>query len=235
MNMRKIVVLLLGLVLMVSTQMIASDQYAVSLHVGYGHNLTYGSMANFDLGAYMPINQHFDMHANLRMSTANTYTVGLQMRPKFALPVGQFYLEDRMMANFVKRDNYQDFVHALSLGYMMQYINVQVGMYSRVFVPQPYEWRSDDEMICEPFNLLYRVEAYVRPETSLWNISLAVANVDDFQMERMWQPMAYIGAWYDINNHWRVQLTGKYKLAGMFHLNAHYYASDVRVGATYKL
>jgi hypothetical protein len=118
---------------------------------------------------------------------------------------------------------------------MMQYINVQVGMYSRAFVSQPYEWRSDDEMICEPFNLLYRVEAYVRPETSLWNISLAVANVDDFQMERMWQPMAYIGAWYDINNHWRVQLTGKYKLAGMFHLNAHYYASDVRVGATYKL
>ena len=99
-------------------------QYSVSLHVGYGHNLTYGSYANFDIDAYMPINQHFDMHANLRMSTTNTYTVGLQMRPKFALPVGQFYLEDRMMANFVKRDNYQDFVHALSLGYMMQYINV---------------------------------------------------------------------------------------------------------------
>ena len=33
--------------------------YHVSLHVGYGHNLTYGSMCNFDIDAYMPINPYF--------------------------------------------------------------------------------------------------------------------------------------------------------------------------------
>ena len=40
--------------------------YSVSLHVGYGHNLTYGSYANFDIDAYLPINRHFDMQANIR-------------------------------------------------------------------------------------------------------------------------------------------------------------------------
>lgn len=211
-----------------------SDQYAVSLHIGYGNNLTYGSMANFDIGAYMPIHQHFDMQANLRFSTADTYVIGVQLRPKFTLPVGQLYLEDRILTNIVARDSYNDFVHSLSVGYMMQYVNVQIGVFTRVIIPLPYEYRTGDEMILEPFNVLYKVEAFVRPKTSPWNISLCIANIDQYQMERVWQPMFYLGGWYDINEHWRVRLSGKLKLAGMFHLNAHYYASEIRVGAEYK-
>jgi hypothetical protein len=211
-----------------------SDQYAVSLHVGYGNNLTYGSMANFDISAYMPIHQHFDMQANLRFSTADTYAIGVQLRPKFTLPVGELYLEDRILTNIVARDSYNDFVHSLSVGYMMQYVNVQIGMFTRVIIPLPYEYRTGDEMILEPFNVLYKVEAFVRPKTSPWNISLCIANIDQYQMERVWQPMFYLGGWYDINEHWRVRLSGKLKLAGMFHLNAHYYASEIRVGAEYK-
>ena len=53
------------------------SQYSVSLHAGYGHNLTYGSYANFDLDAYMPINQHFDMQASVRTSTADFTTTGV--------------------------------------------------------------------------------------------------------------------------------------------------------------
>ena len=142
--------------------------YSVSLHVGYGHNLTYGSYANFDIDAYLPINRHFDMQANIRTTTANFYTVGVQLRPKFALPVGELYLEDRVMARWVVRDDINDFVHALSLGYMMQYVNVQVGMSTRIIIPQPYTFHTDDELIVEPFNVIYRVEAFVRPQTSPW-------------------------------------------------------------------
>ena len=235
----KKILLVFGLVLSLLMPTMAqvqpgSDQYAVSLHVGYGHNLTYGSMANFDVSAYMPINQHFDMQANLRFSTADTYTIGVQLRPKFTLPVGELYLEDRILTNIVARDSYNDFVHSLSVGYMMQYVNIQIGMFTRVIIPLPYEYRTGDEMILEPFNVLYKLEAFVRPKTSPWNISLGIANVDQYQMERVWQPMFYVGGWYDINEHWRVRLSGKLKLAGMFHLNAHYYASEIRVGAEYK-
>ncbi len=235
----KKILLVFGLVLSLLMPTMAqvqpgSDQYAVSLHVGYGHNLTYGSMANFDVSAYMPINQHFDMQANLRFSTADTYTIGVQLRPKFTLPVGELYLEDRILTNIVARDSYNDFVHSLSVGYMMQYVNIQIGIFTRVIIPLPYEYRTGDEMILEPFNVLYKLEAFVRPKTSPWNISLGIANVDQYQMERVWQPMFYLGGWYDINEHWRVRLSGKLKLAGMFHLNAHYYASEIRVGAEYK-
>ena len=232
-------ILSLGFLLLVAPMATAQVQhsdttYSVSLHAGYAHNLTYGSYGNFDIAAYLPINTYFEAEAQVRLSTANFYTFGVQVRPKFALPIGELYIEDRLLANLLKRDAYLDFTHAISLGYRMQYVDVQVGMFSRVMMPQSYEARTGEEMVCEPFNLLYSVTAFVQPATSPWNISLAIANIDDYQMERMWQPMFYLGGWYDINEHWRVSLNGKLKLAGMFHLNAHYYAAELRVGAEYK-
>ena len=231
---KRIIITFVGVLALFSNPLCASEQYSISLDMGYGHNLTYGSFANFDLGAYMPLNTHFEMQANVRMSTANTYAVGVQMRPKFALPVGEMYIEDRLLTSFIRREQFLDFVHALSVGYRMQYVNVQLGMTNRVMLPPTYELRAGDTFVCEPFDLLYRLEVYVRPATSVWNLSLALANVDEYQIERMWQPMFYLGGWYDINDHWRISLQGKLKLAGMFHLNAHYYASEVRVGAEYK-
>ena len=231
---KRIIITFVGVLALFSNPLCASEQYSISLDMGYGHNLTYGSFANFDLGAYMPLNTHFEMQANVRMSTANTYAVGVQMRPKFALPVGEMYIEDRLLTSFIRREQFLDFVHALSIGYRMQYVNVQLGMTNRVMLPPTYELRAGDTFVCEPFDLLYRLEVYVRPATSVWNLSLALANVDEYQIERMWQPMFYLGGWYDIDEHWRISLNGKLKLAGMFHLNAHYYASEVRVGAEYK-
>lgn len=231
---KRIIITFVGILALFSNPLCASEQYSISLDMGYGHNLTYGSFANFDLGAYMPLNTHFEMQANVRMSTANTYAIGVQMRPKFALPVGEMYIEDRLLTSFIRREQFLDFVHALSVGYRMQYVNVQLGMTNRVMLPPTYELSSGDTFVCEPFDLLYRLEVYVRPATSVWNLSLALANVDEYQIERMWQPMFYLGGWYDIDGHWRISLNGKLKLAGMFHLNAHYYASEVRVGAEYK-
>lgn len=208
--------------------------YSVSLHAGYGHNLTYGSMANFDIDAYLPINQHFDMQANVRTSTANVHTMGVQLRPKFALPKGELYLEDRLMARLIARDEVNEFLHAISLGYRMQYVDVQVGLINRVIMPLPYERNTLDKYIVEPFQLLYRLECFVRPVTSPWNIAIAISNADDYMIERPWTPMLYLGGWYDIDSHWRLRLSGKYKNAGMFHMNAHYYAAEVRVGGEYR-
>jgi opacity protein-like surface antigen len=208
--------------------------YSVSLHAGYGHNLTYGSFANFDIDVYMPINPYFEMQANVRTSTANFYTIGVQLRPKFALQKGELYIEDRLMARFIARDQVDELLHAISIGYRMQYIDVQLGVINRVIMPLPYERNTLDKYIVEPFQLLYRVEGFVRPLTSPWNIAIAISNADNYMIERPWVPMLYLGGWYDIDEHWRIRLSGKYKNAGMFHMDAHYYAAEVRVGAEYR-
>ncbi len=232
---KKLLLTLALLPLMAAAQIQPGDsRYSISLHAGYGHNRTYGSMGNFDIDAFMPINQHFEMQADIRMSTANFYSFGVQMRPKFALPVGEMFLEDRLMARLITRDAFNEVTQALSLGYRMQYVSIQLGMSTRLIIRQPYEWHSTESIICEPFNVLYRVEGFVRPQTSPWNISLCVSNMDNYQIERVWQPMFMLGSWYDPTDHWRVRLYAECKPTGMFHLNATYYGAEVRVGAEYR-
>ena len=84
-----------------------TNQYAVRLNIGYNHNTTttYGSYAGVDFGAFMPINQHFEMQADLRFTTANNHAIGVQMRPKFAVPVGEFFLEGRLLSYIPRTDS----------------------------------------------------------------------------------------------------------------------------------
>ena len=84
-----------------------TNQYAVRLNIGYNHNTTYGSYAGVDFGAFMPINQHFEMQADLRFTTANNHAIGVQMRPKFAVPVGEFFLEGRLLSGLYPKDGFQ--------------------------------------------------------------------------------------------------------------------------------
>ena len=226
--------LLAGLLPAMAQVQFGTDQYAVRLNVGYLHNTTYGSYAGFDIGGFMPINQHFEMQADLRFTTANTHAFGVQLRPKFPLPVGELFIEDRLLAGFYKRDNFNDMVHAIGVGYRMDYVSVQFGMSTRLIIPIPYNWHDVSEITLEPFNLTYRVEVFVRPHTSPWNISACISNMTDYQIERMWQPIFMLGGLYNIDEHWRVNLSALCKPTGMFHLNAKYYAAEVRAGFAYK-
>lgn len=210
-----------------------SDQYAVRLNIGYMHNTTYGSHAGFDIGAFMPINQHFEMQADLRFTTANAHAFGVQLRPKFAVPVGEMFIEARLLADIYARDSYNDMVQTIGVGYRMDYVSVQLGMSTRLIIPSPYNWRDVSNIIVEPFNLCYRVEVFVRPHTSPWNISACISNMTDYQIERLWQPIFMLGGLYNIDEHWRVNLSALCKPTGMFHLNAKYYASEVRAGFAY--
>lgn len=226
---------LLLLPLFASAQVQCGDSlYSVRMHVGYAFNKTYSHFANFDLGAFMPINQHFEMQADARLSTTNCYAMGVQLRPKFDLPVGQMYVETRAMYRALVRNHINEITTGISLGYRMQYVDVLLGCGTRIIGQMPVRWTSTDKYILEPFNILYRIQAFVRPQTSPWNLTLAVSNIDDYQMERVMQPMFMLGGQYDADRHWRVRLSTQYKPTGMFHLTATFYAIDLRAGVEYR-
>ncbi len=210
-----------------------TNQYAVRMNVGYNHNTTYGSHAGFDFGAFMPINQHFEMQADLRFTTAKNHALGVQLRPKFAVPVGEMFVEGRLQANFYPRDGFNDMTQAIGIGYRMEYVSVLFGMSTRLIIESPYDWHANSNIIVEPFNFCYRIEAFVRPTTSPWNISLCISNMTDYQIERVWQPIFMANGRYNIDEHWQVNLSALCKPTGMFHLNAKYYAAEVRAGFAY--
>ncbi len=208
--------------------------YALRLDLGYSYNKTYSHHFNADIGAFVPINRHFELQADVRLSSANFYTAATQLRPKFPLKVGELYIETRAAYRAIVRNNIQEATGGLSLGYRMQYINVQIGCGMRVFGPYGMKYHSSDRFILEPFIVLYRVEAFVRPQTSRWNIAMAIGNIDNWQMERMWQPIFMLGGRFDADRHWRVYLSSECKPTGMFHLNAAFYAADLRAGVEYR-
>ena len=210
------------------------SRYSITAMVEYAYNLSWGHFANIDAQALLPINRHFEMKVNLQASFKNVYTAGVIMRPKFPLPCGELFFDTEVMYKAVLRANQMDLVTALSLGYRFDYLSVQIGSYARVMENYAREWNSEEAYNIEPFNLLYRLEVFCRPQSCNWNISAVFANYDDYQFERMWQPLFMLGGRYDIDNHWRVHLDAECKPTGMFHLNAAFYAATVRAGFTYR-
>ena len=209
-------------------------RYSISTMAEYSYNKTWGHHGNLDVQALMPINPHFEMEAKLQLSTANVYTGALQLRPKFELPVGEMFIETDLMYRAIARSRMHDMTAALGVGYRMDYVSVTLGVFCRVMDDFDRSWYSTQTYVVEPFNLLYRVEVFCRPQMNPWNLSFLISNVDDYQMERMWQPLFSVGAWYDPTNRLRINLSAQCKPAGMFHLDAVFYGATLRAGLTYK-
>lgn len=208
--------------------------YSLSAMAEYSYNTTWGHHGNFDVQALMPFNPHFEMEAKLQFSTANVHTMALQFRPKFELPVGEMFLETDVLYRAVARNRIHDFTAALGVGYRMDHVSVTLGVFSRVMDDWDRDWHSNETYVVEPFNLLYRIEVFCRPQNNPWNLSFMFSNVDDYQWERMWQPLFSVGAWYDLNNHWRLNFAAQCKPTGMFHLDASFYGATLRAGFSYR-
>lgn len=222
------------LMLMAANPGFGTRKYEVTGMVEYNYNKTYRHQANFDIQALMPINQHFEMEAKVQLSTANVYTGALQFRPKFELPAGELFLESNLMYRAIVRNQVADITAAVGVGYRMDYVSVTIGSFCRVIDDWNRSWFSNETYIVEPFNFFYRVEAFCRPQDNNWNLSFMISNIDDYQMERMWQPAFSIGAWYDVTDHWRVCLAAQCKPSGMFHLNVTFYSAYLRAGFNYR-
>ena len=210
------------------------EKYSLSLMAEYGYNRTWEHMGNVDLYAHMPVVKNVQIDARMQYCSANVLTGAIVLRPTFDLPVGQLFAETEVLYKAVLRNRMSDMCAALSVGWRFDYVSVQIGGFARVLDSWDRDWHSEDKYETEPFNLLYKLEIFCRPQTNNWNISVGLSNKEDWQMERMWQPMFLFGSRYDIDEHWRVHLDAQMKITGMFHLNATFYAAYVRAGFSYR-
>ena len=210
------------------------EKYSLSLMAEYGYNRTWEHMGNVDIYAHMPVVKNVQIDARMQYCSANVLTGAVVLRPTFDLPVGQIFAETEVLYKAVLRSRMSDMCAALSVGWRFDYVSVQIGGFARVMDSWDRDWHSEDKYETEPFNLLYKLEVFCRPQTNNWNISVGLSNKEDWQMERMWQPMFLFGSRYDIDEHWRVHLDGQMKITGMFHLNATFYAAYVRAGFSYR-
>ena len=239
--MKKVGLLIVGLGMVVMSYGAQQDttrtdirRSTISGAIEYSYNKSWGHFANADVQALLPVNRYVELNVNFQACFKNVYAVGVVVRPKVVLPYGELFFDTEVLYKAVMRANQMDLVTALSLGYRFDYASVQIGSYARFMSFYGRNWHSDEAYQCEPFNLLYRIEVYCRPQSCKWNLGAAFANFDDFQFERMWQPLFALNGRYDIDEHWRVHLDATCKPTGMFHLNAAFYGATVKAGFTYR-
>jgi len=242
--MRKI--LIIAIVALALPMAAATKQYSLSVLGEYGFNTTWQHYGGAELKAFMPVNDNVELTLVGEALSSNVYTAGFTARPKMALPVGEMFIDASILYRAVQRNRTHDFVGAGSVGYRMDYVSLQVGCFYRAMVNYGRPWHSEDEYVCEPFNLLYRVSANVRPLCSRWNLYFGMADFDDTQYERMWQPLFFLGGYYDFRpksnfeyeynaaSHFRLLAELTVKPTGMFHLDASFYGTYAKFGFAYK-
>ena len=148
------------------------ERYSLSLMAEYGYNQTWGHMGNVDIFAHMPVVKNVQMDARMQYQSANVFTGAVVLRPTIDLPVGQLFAETEVMYKGVFRNRMHDFNAALSVGWRFDYVSVQIGGFMRVMDSWDRSWHSEDKYEVEPFNLLYRLEVFARPQKNNWNISV---------------------------------------------------------------
>lgn len=223
--------LLVGGVL--NAQTYGSDRYAISAYANYGYNSSWRNYGGVDVRGFLPLARHFEMTVNAESLTSGVFSSSVTARPKFQLPVGEIFMDGTVSFRNLYRYELSELVFAASAGYRMNYISVQAGLFCRGMFDTGNS--PEKSSLWEtPLNLVYRIAFRVRPLECRWNVGGGISNYDEYEYERMWQPMFFINGHYDLNERVSLLACVKIKQAGMFHQIASFYGIDTRCGVSYK-
>lgn len=212
------------------------DKKAISIktQAEYGYNYAWRHYGTLAVSGYFPINDYFDLSAGVQANTANVYAVDGRAIVNFPLKVGRLSLENRFLYRVFAAYDTHELNAAVSVGYAMNYFRVSAGFFGKLYGQSPFRSDGDNvSFVTEPFNLLWNIEAHVRPDSCVWNLGIRAANFDDFQIERFNQPIFTLLGRYDIDAHWRIWADVACKPTGMFHVTANFYAINTHIGFIY--
>lgn len=200
-----------------------------------GFNNTYQWYGGADLKGVLHLD-NTDISFNVEALTKNVYSLGLTMCPSFHVCVNGFVfvegtLHSRIFANYKT----YEFVYAGSAGFKMRHFSVQIGLFSRTIDALDRDLYSLDNNVTEPFNFLYKLKISIMGFDNPWDVYLIGANFNDYEYERMWEPLCTLGGRWDFRDRWSAVAEGTLKPAGMFHGNVKFYEAMLRIGMIYKL
>ena len=233
------VLLLLCLILGLIANAQEDKKHSISADVGAiglaGYSSTYKWYGGADLKGNLRID-NIDVSLNFEALTAKTFSMGLTVRPNFEVcKNGVLFAEGTMHSRIFGKYKVYEFVYAGSVGFKMRHFLAQVGVFSRTIDALGREWHSLDNYITEPFNLLYKLTISVMGFDHQWDVYLTGGNFNDFEYERMWEPIFSLGSRYDLKEKWSLVAEGTLQSAGMFHGTVKLYEGILRIGVNYKL
>ena len=226
-----VIFLLVGGVL--NAQTYGSDRYAISTYANYGYNSSWRNYGGVDVRGFLPLARHFEMTVNAESLTSGVFSSSVTARPKFLLPVGEIFIDGTVSFRNLYKYESSELVLVASAGYRMNYISVQAGLFCRGMFDTGDS--PEKSSVWEtPLNLVYRVAFRVRPLECRWNVGGGISNYDEYEYERMWQPMFFINGHYDLSDRFTLLACVRIKPTGTFQQIASFYGIDTRIGISYK-
>lgn len=200
-----------------------------------GYNLTYKGYGGIDLKGVMHVD-NTDFTLNLEALTANVYSLGMTVGQSFEVCRNGFVFFDGTLHSRIF-SNYKtyEFVYAASAGFRMRHFSVQAGLFSRTIDAFGRDWHSLQNYVTEPFNLLYKVKLSLKGFDHPWDVYAVATNYNDFEYERMWEPIFSLGGRWDFKERWSAVAEGTLEAAGIFHGTVKFYEAVFRVGIRHAL
>lgn len=200
-----------------------------------GYNTTWKWHSGGDIKGALHL-ENTDIHLDLESLTSNVHSVGATVTPFFDVcKNGQLFLDGTLHSRIFSRDKAYEFVYSGSVGFRMRHFSVQAGIFARIMDAMGRNWHSVDNYIVEPFNVLYRIAVSIKGFDNPWDIYFIGADYSEFEYERVWQPIFTMGGRAKVGERLSIVAEGTLKPAGMFHLDANFYAAWLKVGVNYKL
>ena len=228
--------LLIALLFCSSLSALAQEKSPISIqsYAEYGYNYTWGHYGGLAVIGNFPINAYFDLEAGINTATSNVHAINTKAIVHFPLKVGDLTLENRYLYRLFLRNNTQDLAASLSVGYAINHFKVGLGVYARIYGDIRFERHNESiPNIVEPFNLMYSIEGQLFKQDHNWNLALCMSNHDNFQIERMYQPIFTLKGNYKPAEHFNLLAEVACKPAGMLHGSANFYAIYTRLGFSY--
>ena len=214
-------------------------KHSISADVGAmglaGYSGTYKWYGGADLKGNLHID-NTDVSLNLEALTANTYSMGLTVRPNFEVcKNGVLFAEGTMHSRIFGKYKVYEFVYAGSVGFKMRHFAVQAGVFSRTIDAFGRNWHALENYVTEPFNVLYKLTISIMGFDHPWDVYLIGGNFCDFEYERVWEPICTIGGRWDFKDRWSAIAEGTLQAAGIFHGTVKFYEAIMRVGVSFRL
>lgn len=226
--------LILLLALLPATVLFARDYgFSSAAALAGGYNTAWGSYGGADVKVSACAGGHLEASAVFEGLTSGIYAMGLNARPKLQLEAGTLYLDGGVLYRTSTPNRIFDFVSHGSIGWQMKHLDARVGLFTRTMGSRDRDIHTTEEMVTEPFNLLYRLQYKLKGDASRWDLWGGVTDCSDFEYERHWEPYFFLGGRYALDNGMQLFLQTDIKPAGMFHLNASFYGVLCRAGVFY--
>ena len=200
-----------------------------------GYNNTFNWYGGLDLKGVLHAD-NVDFTMNFEALTKNVYSIGLAFCPSFQLcKNGYLFFDGTLFSRIYGISSNYEFIYAGSVGFRMRHFSVQAGLFSRTIDTWGRDWHSLYSPVTEPFNLLYKVKISVMGFDNPWDVYFVCANYNDYEYERMWEPMFSLGGRWDFKDRWSAVAEGMLKPAGQFHGTIKFYEATIRAGVSFRL